>query len=149
MLCCSSVLLEGSYTIEYLSSKLLSGVIPGSFFHYPIETIGQKRVLQIKWMEKVIQHFNSQPSFTILTYGVKTFTHRGGLSDLLYWKQNAIDSSSLSQREMVFHCNSTVCASRAPSSRQACSRKLFIPTAGTTWPSLRLSQAQCGNTMSP
>lgn len=95
-------------------------------------------------IHKIIVHQISQLviNITILTYGVKTFTHRGGLSDLLYWKQNAIDSSSLSQREMVFHCNSTVCASRAPSSRHACNRKLFIPTAGTTWPSLRLSHAQ-------
>lgn len=68
----------------------------------------------------------SEELFT-LTYGVRTLTHRGGFSLRLYSKQNAMDSSSLSHRRIVFHVNSTVCDSSVPSSRHAINRKLLIP----------------------
>lgn len=63
----------------------------------------------------------------ILTYGVWTLTHLGDFSFRLYWKQNAIASSSLSHRVIISQVNSTVCGSKEPSSRHAINRKLFIP----------------------
>ena len=81
---------------------------------------------------------------------MKTLSQRGGrLSWRVYWKQNAIPSSSTSHRVIVLHWNSTTCDSRVPSSFAACNLKAAMPTAGTTWPSFLESHAQCGNTMSP